>query len=439
MKSVDVKSAAITAGTQDDNSFAIAQQPIPRTGFMGRWAKSFVQGVLAQMTTGRIILEDKNERQVFGQPLSESGAEVLTAYIEVLSPQFYTDLVHGGSIGCGESYMQRHWSTPDLVALVRVIVLNMHVLDGVDGQRSLIKRLVTRILHRLNANSREGSRRNISAHYDLSNAFFASFLDPTMMYSAAIFPNDNMSLHEASLNKLTHICERLQLKATDHLLEIGTGWGSLAIHAAQHYGCRVTTTTLSRQQYELAEQRIRDAGLQDRVNLLLKDYRDLEGHYDKLVSIEMIEAVGHDYYSSYFSKCSSLLKPEADADSGNHYFGSALRTGPTYRGLHSAVYISGWLPAQQSSDRAPRLRRHRHADHRPGRHHPRLCPHTGTLARCLPSAESADSGTGIHPRIPENVGLLPCLLPGWLHGTSDSHGASLDRQAAISRYSSYRT
>jgi cyclopropane-fatty-acyl-phospholipid synthase len=310
MKSVDNKSAAISAGTHDDNSFAIAQQPIQRTGFMGRWAKNFVQGLLAQMTTGRIILEDKKERQVFGQPLSESGAEVLTAHIEVLSPQFYTDLVHGGSIGCGESYMQRHWSTPDLVALVRVIVLNMHVLDGVDGQRSLLKRLVTRILHRLNANSLEGSRRNISAHYDLSNAFFASFLDPTMMYSAAIFPNDNVSLHEASLNKLTHICERLQLKATDHLLEIGTGWGSLAIHAAQHYGCRVTTTTLSRQQYEFAEQRIRDAGLQDRVNLLLKDYRDLEGRYDKLVSIEMIEAVGHDYYSSYFSKCSALLKPE---------------------------------------------------------------------------------------------------------------------------------
>ncbi len=311
MKSVNIKEAALTADNNSELGFATSPPRTSRaTSLMERWARSFVFGVLAQLKNGRVILEENGERQVFGDPHTDAAAATLTAHIHVLSPAFYTDLLRGGSIGCGESYMQQHWASNDLITLVRVIVLNMHVLDGVDGQRSWFKRLATRVLHRLNANSREGSRRNISAHYDLSNEFFASFLDPTMMYSAAIFPTDALSLHEASLNKLTHICERLQLTADDHLLEIGTGWGSMALHAAQQYGCRVTTTTLSRQQYDFAERRIREAGLQDRVTLLLKDYRDLEGQYDKLVSVEMIEAVGHQYYASYFSKCSSLLKPE---------------------------------------------------------------------------------------------------------------------------------
>lgn len=315
MKSVSMKSAGLEANpemsqthtfeTQSLEARSFEEKARPTPGFVDRWARTFVLGVLSQLRNGRILLEDAGEQQIYG----EDNPNALTAHIQVLSPEFYTDLVRGGSIGCGESYMYHHWTSNDLVTLVRVIVLNLHVLDGVDGERSWFKRLATRTMHRLNSNSREGSRRNISAHYDLSNSFFATFLDPTMMYSAAIFPTQTTPLHEASLNKLTHICERLQLTPEDHLLEIGTGWGSMAIHAAANYGCRVTTTTLSQQQYTFAEQRIREAGLQDRVTLLLKDYRDLEGSYDKLVSVEMIEAVGHEYYANYFAKCSSLLKP----------------------------------------------------------------------------------------------------------------------------------
>ncbi|MDP1932824.1 MAG: cyclopropane-fatty-acyl-phospholipid synthase family protein [Gammaproteobacteria bacterium] len=306
MKSVSMKSAGLEASTEMNHSSTRVAKAQRKPGVFDRWARSFVLGVLSQLRTGRIILDDEGKQQCYG----EDNPDALTAHIQVLSQEFYTDLVRGGSIGCGESYMHQNWTSNDLITLVRVIVLNLHVLDGVDGERSWFKRLATRTMHRLNANSREGSRRNISAHYDLSNTFFAQFLDSTMMYSAAIFPTDATPLHEASLNKLTHICERLQLKPEDHLLEIGTGWGSLAIHAASRYGCRVTTTTLSQQQFMFAEQRIREAGLQDRIKLLLKDYRDLDGEYDKLVSVEMIEAVGHEYYANYFGKCSSLLKAD---------------------------------------------------------------------------------------------------------------------------------
>lgn len=271
--------------------------------FVDRWAKVFVLKILEKLNTGRIVLEDGDSSVVYG----EHDANVLTAHIKVLSQDFYVELFRGGSIGCGESYMWHHWTSNDLVTLVRVIALNMHILDGVDRRQSWFRKLATRVLHRLNANSPEGSRRNISAHYDLSNDFFISFLDPSMMYSSAMFPNEECSLHDASLHKLTHICERLQLSPEDHLLEIGTGWGSLAIHAAQYYGCRVTTTTLSQEQFDFAKERIREAGLEDRIKLLLRDYRDLEGRYNKLVSIEMIEAVGHEFYSDYFRKCAGLL------------------------------------------------------------------------------------------------------------------------------------
>ncbi|MDX1490902.1 MAG: cyclopropane-fatty-acyl-phospholipid synthase family protein [Pseudohongiellaceae bacterium] len=272
-----------------------------------KWAKKFVMDVLKKLNRQRVVLEDGDRRYYFGE--DESSAE-LTAHIKVLSPHFYTDLLKGGSIACGESYMWGHWTTNDLLTLVRVMVLNLHVLNSVNEQRSFLTRWATSLLHKKNNNNRTGSRRNIAAHYDLSNEFFATFLDPTMMYSAAIFPSDDCELEEASVNKLVHTCERLQLKADDHLLEIGSGWGSLAIHAAKEYGCKVTTATLSKEQYEFASARIKAEGLEDKVNIVLRDYRDLEGQYDKLVSIEMIEAVGHEFYCEYFAQCSRLLKED---------------------------------------------------------------------------------------------------------------------------------
>ena len=178
-----------------------------------------------------------------------------------------------------------------------------------DGSLSRLKLPLHKILHWFNRNTRQGSRRNIEAHYDLGNELFEQFLDPSMMYSSAYYQTPTMPLETAAIAKLDRICLKLDLTPEDHVLEIGTGWGGFAIHAASHYGCRVTTTTISRQQYELACQRVTQAGLQDRVTVLLDDYRDLQGQFDKLVSIEMIEAVGHQYLSTYFSKCSRLLKP----------------------------------------------------------------------------------------------------------------------------------
>ena len=166
------------------------------------------------------------------------------------------------------------------------------------------------LMHSFNANTRDGSRKNISAHYDLGNEFFELFLDPTMMYSAAMYPGKEATLEQAAVHKLDRMCQKLELGPGDHLLEIGTGWGGMAIHAAKHYGCHVTTTTISKEQFDYAKARVEAEGLSDQITLLLEDYRDLSGQYDKLVSIEMIEAVGHEYYDSYFSKCSELLKPE---------------------------------------------------------------------------------------------------------------------------------
>lgn len=300
-----IQPAALT----DAFSMTTRDQPgdvMTHASYAQRMARSILFRKLQGLTRGRIVIDEGNRLHSFG----ETGADALTAHVIVVDPAFYPTVVFNGSIGGAESYMQEHWHTPDLLALVRIMVLNLPVLQGLDRGKIVLARLMNRLLHLRNRNTVEGSRKNIAAHYDLSNEFFASFLDPSMMYSAAIFRDASQSLHEASLNKLTHICERLQLKPGDHLIEIGTGWGAMAIHAAKHFGCKVTTTTISREQYEFARARVAAEGLEDRIELLLKDYRDLEGQYDKLVSIEMIEAVGHEYFSSYFSKCSSLLKPD---------------------------------------------------------------------------------------------------------------------------------
>ncbi|MDO9518885.1 MAG: cyclopropane-fatty-acyl-phospholipid synthase family protein [Pseudohongiella sp.] len=300
-----IQTAALTQAFGNTCNSA-AENIMERASQSEKIARGLLFRKLAQLRTGRIVVNEGSQSHSFG----ETHDDALTAHVIVENPAFYKAVVFNGSIGGGESYMQQHWHTPDLVTLVRVMVLNMNVLQGLDTGKALLARVMNKMQHIRNRNTVTGSRKNISAHYDLSNDFFATFLDPTMMYSAAIFRDESQSLHEASLNKLTHICERLQLKPGDHLIEIGTGWGSMAIHAAKYYGCKVTTTTISQEQYKHASERVKAEGLEDRVELLLKDYRDLEGTYDKLVSIEMIEAVGHQYFSNYFAKCSSLLKPD---------------------------------------------------------------------------------------------------------------------------------
>lgn len=262
---------------------------------------------LRKIEFGQVKIIDHCGEQLFGN-IEESSE--LTVEISVKDQRFYSDIALGGTVAAGEAYMQGYWSCNNLTGLVRIMLRNRQVMDQVEGGFSLFKAPILRLMHWLNRNSQAGSRRNIEAHYDLGNEMFELFLDPTMMYSCAYYPDSEASLDQAATAKLQRICEKLQLSETDHVVEIGTGWGGFAIYAATHFGCKVTTTTISKQQYEIARQRVIAAGLEDKVTLLMEDYRDLQGAYDKLVSIEMIEAVGPQYLETYFTKCSTLLKPD---------------------------------------------------------------------------------------------------------------------------------
>lgn len=275
-------------------------------GVLDRMAKHAVMRRLRGISSGSLVIHDHGEAHQFGS-LERDG---LHATIVVNHPSFYRQIAFGGTIGAGEAYMAGHFECNDLTAAVQLLLRNRDVLDGMDENATRVAAPLHKIFHWLHHNTRSGSRRNIAAHYDLGNELFALFLDESMMYSSAIFPRPDASLHEASLAKLDRICRKLDLTPQDHVLEIGTGWGGFAVHAAKHYGCQVTTTTISKQQYEVANRRIVEAGLADRITVLLKDYRDLNGSYDKLVSIEMIEAIGHQYLNTYFEKCSGLIKPD---------------------------------------------------------------------------------------------------------------------------------
>jgi cyclopropane-fatty-acyl-phospholipid synthase len=271
----------------------------------GGLARSAVLTQLRNLRQGRLRLICQDREWLFGDVGSALHAEV-----EIFDEAAWGMVAANGSIGAGEAYIHGYWRTPDLAAVTRLFVANLEVLDALEGGLARLGRPVLRLLHWFNRNNRRGSRRNILAHYDLGNALFERLLDPTMMYSAAMFDSLEQSLEQGQLNKLERICDKLALRPDDHLLEIGTGWGSLAIHAATRHGCRVTTTTLSEAQYAHTLQRVRDLGLQERITVLREDYRDLGGRFDKLVSIEMIEAVGHRYLPVYFRRCASLLKDD---------------------------------------------------------------------------------------------------------------------------------
>jgi cyclopropane-fatty-acyl-phospholipid synthase len=270
------------------------------------FAERLLRARLAQLEHGLITIVDGEQRDTFGRATARCA---LQTTVQVRDRRFYTEVAFGGSVGAGESYMAGDWTVDDLTALVRILLVNRGLLDGLDGGWSRLAEPARRLLHAAARNTRAGSRRNIAAHYDIGNDFFELFLDPTMMYSCAVYEREDMTLEEAQIAKLDRLCRKLDLQPGDHLLEIGTGWGALALRAAQRYGCRVTTTTISREQHALARQRIDAAGLADRITLRLDDYRDLDGRYDKLVSVEMIEAVGHQYFDTFFRRCSELLVP----------------------------------------------------------------------------------------------------------------------------------
>ncbi|WP_339733465.1 cyclopropane-fatty-acyl-phospholipid synthase family protein [uncultured Gimesia sp.] len=260
---------------------------------------------LQRLVRGQVILYDGRERLCFGEENSDLCVEVIVQH-----PRFYRRAVLGGGLGIAQSLIDGDWSADDLTSLVRIFIRNLEVADQFERGFAWFRQKAARAGHWLRRNTRMGSARNIHAHYDLGNDFYQLFLDETMCYSSGVFENDSSTMQDASLAKLDRACRSLNLQPGDHLLEIGTGWGGLAIYAAENYGCRVTTTTISREQFNLAVDRVHAAGLSDQVTVLLSDYRDLEGEYDKLVSIEMIEAVGSEYFETYFEKCSQLLRSD---------------------------------------------------------------------------------------------------------------------------------
>lgn len=277
-----------------------------RAKWVAKLAKAQILKRLLHIKDGQLTLIDGDVTHHFGA----SKPQGIAACIIVHDARFYGEIAFGGSLGAGEAYMLDYWTSGHLTDVIRLMCLNQSVMDTLEGGYQWLMKPVMKVLHWLNSNTTEGSRKNIAAHYDLGNAMFALFLDPTMMYSSAVFTKDTQTLQAASELKLKTICDKLALKPSDHVVEIGTGWGGFAIYAATHYGCKVTTTTISQQQYALAKARIHAAGLQDRITLLLEDYRLLTGTFDKLVSIEMIEAVGYQFYDTYFAKVSQLLKPD---------------------------------------------------------------------------------------------------------------------------------
>ncbi len=263
---------------------------------------------LEALQHGELVVREGDRQYVFG---CRDEVFSKTVTITVNDPVSYSRFITHGALGGGHAYIQGEWSCDDLTGMVELFLCNRQYIEKTAKlTRWLIIKPFQFAQRYLRRNTIRGSRRNIAAHYDLGNDLFELFLDPTMMYSCAIFPHAQATLQEASEVKLGRICEKLQLQPTDRVLEIGTGWGGFALYAARHYGCHVTTTTISRQQFDYAQRRVREAGLEDRITLLLEDYRNLEGRYDKLVSIEMIEAIGHRYFDTYFNKCSELLVPK---------------------------------------------------------------------------------------------------------------------------------
>jgi cyclopropane-fatty-acyl-phospholipid synthase len=266
---------------------------------------------VAGLRHGRLVLQDALGRVELGAPAIEQSD--IFVQVDVLDTDFYRQVAANGSVGVGEAYMDGLWRCDDILGLVQLLVRNRDLLDGMETGLAKLGGMALRAWQALRRNTREGARRNIAAHYDLGNDFFGLFLSPDLMYSSAMWEGPDDSLEAASNRKLQHICRKLNLQPNDRVVEIGTGWGGFALYAARHYGCHVTTTTISREQHALATQRIAAAGLRDRVTLLLNDYRDLHGQYDKLVSIEMVEAIGASYLDTYFGCVGQLIKPNGRA------------------------------------------------------------------------------------------------------------------------------
>jgi len=273
------------------------------TGWFTNFYKKLVIGAFSSIETGQVALVDGSSRSVFGDTSSN-----LKVTISVNDKAMYKAFALSGSVGAGESYILGQWSCDNLTRLIEIFAINQDQLDNFEKKFSFFSNIAHRINHFKNKNSESGSKKNIVAHYDLGNDLYESFLSDEMLYSSAVYPSKDATLEEAQQYKLKRICEQVELQQGDSVIEIGTGWGAFAIYAATHYDCHVTTTTISDEQYDYVANKVKALGLERKITLLKLDYRLLEGQYDKLVSIEMIEAVGHEYLPSFFTKCGDLLK-----------------------------------------------------------------------------------------------------------------------------------
>lgn len=356
---------------------AVASSPQP--SLAERLSREGVLHSLTQLRSGTLTVSEYGRSLALGGGTGASGAvQSLDATLRVHDPVFWLEVATGGAVGASESYMRGEWDTDDLTTLIRLLARDRDALAGLEGGFASLRKPVLHALHAMRRNTRRGSRANIEAHYDLGNDFFALFLDPTLMYSCAIFPDEASGLDEAAVHKLDVVCEKLKLVPEQHVLEIGTGWGGFAIHAARRYGVRVTTTTISNAQYEVAARRVREAGLQDRITLLREDYRDLPKlgrRFDRVVSLEMIEAVGHEYLHEYFRVIDAMLESDGravlqaivirDQDEAaykrgvdfiqRHVFpGGAL---PSVRGMAHAAATATSLRTESVSDYTPHYAR----------------------------------------------------------------------------------
>ena len=303
-KDSESASMATQANQNQWSALALHEQRAQPSTWIQRRGKKYLLRRFGNLVGGQLTVADVDGIQSMGNIQSERD---LSVRIDAFDQAFYLRTLLGGTIGSAESYMDGQWRADDLTKLIRILVRNIDSITNLDRTWSSMRKIGHWLWHRLRRNTVEGSRKNISEHYDLGNDFYQLFLDATMNYSSGIFSSNADTMLQSSLFKMNWICEKLQLNENTHVLEIGTGWGGLACFMAKKFGCRVTTTTISKAQYDYALDQVRRENLDGQVTVLLQDYRKLEGQFDRLVSVEMIEAVGQEYFDEYFGKCNSLL------------------------------------------------------------------------------------------------------------------------------------
>ncbi len=307
-------------------------------------ARRGIHRTFSRLQSACVVIKEGGESTEFGIASSRFPDPIV---LEICDSRAWPEIALYGALGSGEAYMRGWWRTTQLTGLVRALLFDRDVLDNLDSGMTRFAQPVLRAWHKLQKNTKAGARKNISAHYDLGDELFGLFLDSTMCYSSGIFTDEHATLYDASREKMDRLCRKLDLQADDHLLEIGTGWGGLALHAASQFGARVTTVTISENQYRYACNLIAEAGLADRVTVKLQDYRDIEGTYDKVVSVEMIEAVGYDHLDTYFERIDALLAEDGIAalqaiTIADQQFAAAVRSVDF---IKRYIFPGGFLPS----------------------------------------------------------------------------------------------